>query len=291
MQNSRNPSRSDPLLDLAALCLANREPAIIVRLSEVKGSSPREKGAAMLVSGRQVAGTIGGGQLEFIAIAEARARLARHAAGETADPAMEVPLGPEIGQCCGGRVVLSFALLSPETMSVVEADRQALPQWQVLVFGAGHTGNALARQLADLPMAVSVIDTRPDVFHALPATTGFRHLALPEQAVHDAAPGSAFVILTHEHRLDFLIAAEALKRGDAAYAGMIGSKTKRAVFANWLEENGYGRGLAARLVSPIGGDDVDDKRPEIIAVLVAAELVRAFSRRDQVRLLAEKGSG
>jgi xanthine dehydrogenase accessory factor len=95
--------------------------------------------------------------------------------------------------------------------------------------------------------------------------------------VRDAAPGSVFVVLTHDHGLDFLIAQEALARGDAAYVGMIGSKTKRATFKSWLDDMGYDTGLLDGLTMPIGGADVDDKRPEVIAALTAAEIVRAVA--------------
>ncbi len=95
--------------------------------------------------------------------------------------------------------------------------------------------------------------------------------------MRDAPPGSAFVAMTHSHATDFLIMAEALKRGDAAYCGMIGSATKRAVFAGWLGDNGYDTALAQRLTCPIGGSAVRDKRPEVIAALTAAEIITALA--------------
>ena len=96
-----------------------------------------------------------------------------------------------------------------------------------------------------------------------------------------AAPaGSAFIVLTHDHALDFLSVAEALKRDDAAYVGMIGSKTKKATFRSWyLREAGGGEEAFARLVCPIGGADVKDKRPAVIAALAAAEVMRVFATR------------
>ena len=99
---------------------------------------------------------------------------------------------------------------------------------------------------------------------------------MPEEVVRNAPPGSAFVAMTHSHSLDFLIAAEALARGDAAYCGMIGSATKRAVFAGWLAEHDLDRRLAGKLVCPIGGSVVRDKRPEVIAALTAAEILTAL---------------
>jgi len=84
------------------------------------------------------------------------------------------------------------------------------------------------------------------------------------------------VIMTHDHALDFLIGAEALKRSDLAYVGMIGSKTKRGVFANWLKRNDEDETMIERLVLPIGGTLIKDKRPAVIAALVAAELLVAL---------------
>ena len=80
-----------------------------------------------------------------------------------------------------------------------------------------------------------------------------------------------------DHALDFLIAKEALARDDLAYVGMIGSKTKRATFAHWLEREGEPMSRLAKLILPIGGNSVRDKRPAIIAALVATELLQAFS--------------
>ena len=87
------------------------------------------------------------------------------------------------------------------------------------------------------------------------------------------------MVLTHDHALDFLIVAEALKRRDAAYVGMIGSKTKKATFRNWYLKTAGGTETAfARLVSPIGGNAVHDKRPAVIAALAAAEIMTALAR-------------
>jgi xanthine dehydrogenase accessory factor len=123
-----------------------------------------------------------------------------------------------------------------------------------------------------LPCRVSLIDPRP---HALlPVIHGVvsHALPVPEQAVRDAKPGTSFVVMTHEHSLDFLIINEALKRNDAAYVGLIGSKTKKATFhSQFLESNGTAEEFY-NLVCPIGANPTGDKRPEVIAAFVAAEL-------------------
>jgi xanthine dehydrogenase accessory factor len=250
--------------------LAQHPDAVLVTITQAKGSTPREEGAFMLVSAADIYGTIGGGQLEFLAIDNARALLS--GSGQTQ---MDVPLGPEIGQCCGGRTLLSFGKVTPPVAADLESraavESAAYPA--VMLFGAGHVGRALAAALAPLPFRVTVVETRADALDGLPDTVTARHVAMPEALVKDLPSGSAVVILTHDHALDFLIAREALARGDLAYVGMIGSATKRATFKNWLARETEGTVSSEALVLPIGGTAVRDKRPAVIAALVAAELV------------------
>ncbi len=254
--------------------LASGVPAILVQIASVKGSAPRESDAMMAVSEHAMAGTIGGGQLEWIALREARNRLKSGEPGGDLD----IPLGPEIGQCCGGRVVLRFSMIDQAVSEQLHAqsERQRESEPHVLIFGAGHTGRALARAFEPLPCRVFLADSRAESLAGHRSRVEALHVAMPEAAVRGAPPRSAFVAMTHSHDLDFLITAEALKRGDAAYCGMIGSATKRAVFLNWLDENGYGRAIADQLVCPIGGSAVRDKRPEVIAALTAAEILTAL---------------
>jgi xanthine dehydrogenase accessory protein XdhC len=153
----------------------------------------------------------------------------------------------------------------------------------VLLFGLGHTGRALATMLNLLPFALTLVDDRSEVFGELPSGCRVRCLPDPADAVMDAPPGVAFIILTHSHALDYRLTEAALIRGDAAYVGMIGSKTKRRRFeSQFLRAGGQATALA-KLTCPIGGSDVDDKRPEIIAALTAAELVRCFAQRKASR--------
>jgi xanthine dehydrogenase accessory factor len=239
----------------------------------------------MGVTPEQIAGTIGGGQLEWIAIARAREML--NSGEKTAT--LDIALGPAIGQCCGGRVELSLAVLDDlllgELRGEAEGGAASLPC--VFVFGAGHTGKALMRALEPLPAQATLVDSRPESLEGSSISGRTLLTPVPEQVVREAPPGSAFVVMTHAHSLDFLIVAEALKRGDAAYCGMIGSATKRAVFTSWLEGEGHRRELAEKLVCPIGGTAVRDKRPEVIAALTAAEIVTALhisGRSEMVKL-------
>ncbi|MEX4008543.1 xanthine dehydrogenase accessory protein XdhC [Neoaquamicrobium sediminum] len=249
---------------------------VLVEVREAAGSTPREAGAWMLVSTDAIFGTIGGGQLEFMAIDRARQMIADAASADLLD----VPLGPEIGQCCGGRVKIDLTL-ADEALRAEMAERIARADAlrpHVYLFGGGHVGRALAEALALLPLKVTVVETRADAVGDLPESVDVELTAVPEDAVRAAPAGSAFIVLTHDHALDFLIVAEALARGDTAYVGMIGSKTKRATFRSWyLKDAGGSEEAAARLVCPIGGADVKDKRPAVIAALAAAEVMRGLA--------------
>jgi xanthine dehydrogenase accessory factor len=252
-----------------------REPmAMLVEVTGVAGSVPRDTDAWMLVSERAIFATIGGGTLEYMAIDQARRALR---SGLAAEP-MNVPLGPEIGQCCGGRVGLAFTALNPRLANdlIARSDREMAARPHVYVFGAGHVGDALAMTLSLAPLRVVLVDMREEELIASNVPRIETCLtAMPEAVVRDAPAGSSFVILTHDHALDFLIAAEALKRADAAYVGMIGSKTKRATFRNWLSRETGHTDLFDRLICPIGGTAVKDKRPTVIATLAAAEIMTA----------------
>ena len=253
----------------------HREPAsILVEVTGAAGSTPRDTDAWMLVSERAIFSTIGGGQLEHMAIDQARRALRRGVPAE----AMNVPLGPEIGQCCGGRVGLSFTTLDRAVADrlIARDDAEMAARRHVYIFGAGHVGHALALSLSLAPLRVVVVDTREEELVACTLPRIETCLtAMPEALVRDAPAGSSFVILTHDHALDFLIAAEALQRKDAAYVGMIGSGTKRATFRNWLSRDIGRPDLFDNLTCPIGGSDVKDKRPAVIATLAAAEILTA----------------
>jgi len=247
---------------------------ILVTLTHAAGSTPREPGATMALSATATAGTIGGGQLEFHCIDIAREMLASGECGRSLD----IPLGPQMGQCCGGRVTVSLKRASATDLAMLTAREKAeaalLPA--VLIFGAGHTGRALAQALAALPFATTLIDDRDGVLDGLPAGITCVRMADPARAVEIAGPGRAFVILSHSHALDYRLTEAALMRGDARYVGMIGSATKRARFESGFLRAGGRPEALARLTCPIGGGDVDDKRPEVIAALTAAELVRSL---------------
>ncbi|MFD2740061.1 xanthine dehydrogenase accessory protein XdhC [Sulfitobacter aestuarii] len=266
-------ARREPLRDF----LARHAEVIHVRITRVRGSSPRDEGAEMFVAADEMRGTIGGGQLEYMALDEARALLrSGHERGH-----MDVPLGPEIGQCCGGRVEIALQRMDSAAREAATraagAEEAARPH--VYVLGAGHIGRELAHCFARLPVRPVLVDSRAEELRLCSAQVEMRHCALPEAEIDAAPPGSAFIVLSHDHALDFLLSAQALARGDAAYVGMIGSATKRAKFERFCR--GEIDGVATQgLTCPIGAGQSGDKRPEVIAAFVAAEVMAALSRNE-----------
>lgn len=267
------------LSKLSRFFAANRK-VVQVRLTRVAGSSPRNEGTEMFVSSDGMFGTIGGGRLEQMVIDEARALLSR---GDISG-VMDVPLGPQIGQCCGGHVSVQLTRMSKRhrdaAVKAQSAADRAMPC--VYIMGAGHVGRAMADFFALLPVHSILIDSRGDQLDMCHAAVEIRHRAIPEVDILNAPSGSAFVVATHDHALDFLLTSAALERGDAAYVGLIGSKTKRAKFESWCRKMCDGLS-AADLVCPIGATTSSDKRPQVIASFVAAEVMAILSAENSAQ--------
>ena len=142
------------LRDIAAAWLAQEQSAILVEVRAARGSAPREAGTRMLVSAADFAGTVGGGHLEWQAIATARSML-EHA--ELAPSSQHYPLGPALGQCCGGAVTLGYSRLDA---SALNAWPDPQPRFELQLYGAGHVGRAIVRALAALHVRVDWIDEK-----------------------------------------------------------------------------------------------------------------------------------
>ena len=254
--------------------LAEDRPVARVLIEQALGSTPRETGVSMLVRADEVAGTIGGGRLEWDAVAAARALLAEGGGARRLD----IPLGPAIGQCCGGRVALLVERADARVLEELVA-AEGTPRPVVLLFGAGHVGRALARALAPLPLQVRWIDARAEAFdRSLAADVEIVETEVWTPIVAEAPPGAACIVMTHSHALDSLVTAAALERGTFAYVGLIGSATKRRRFEHAFRDIGIPEDRISTLVCPLGGGRVRDKRPEVIAALTAAEVLEALLR-------------
>ncbi len=256
----------------AARWLAAGEAGVVIEVVKTAGSVPREAGTRMLVSATRATGTIGGGHLELMAMANARTLLAR--VPGFAPVERHYPLGPALGQCCGGAVTLRFARLDHAFMQAWPA---TAPRFVLQLYGAGHVGRAIVRLLAGIPCQVQWIDEREDEFpagQALPPHIE-KVCVEPVEAEVDVAPANAcYLVLTHRHDLDMRIAEAILRRGDFHYLGLIGSRTKRARFLHRYEERGIPADTLARMTCPIGVPGIAGKEPEVIAVAVVAQLLQ-----------------
>lgn len=238
------------------------EACVLVTIIEERGSTPRNAGSKMVVTAERIFETIGGGHLEYKAMQMAREMLE----SRTQDTRLErFSLGASLGQCCGGATVLLF-------------EPMGQPQAQIAVFGAGHVGRALVPLLASLPCKVRWIDSRENEFpEQIPANV--QKIVNDEvvDEVENMPPGSYYIVMTHNHQLDLELTAAILQRGDFAYYGLIGSRTKRVKFEHRLRERGFEEPLMARMRCPMGLPEVKGKLPVEIAVSIAGEVIATYN--------------
>ena len=265
------------------------EDAVVVSIESTQGSVPREAGTWMAVFASQIVGTIGGGHVEFEAISEARALL--KVRESTADAyEKRYVLGPSLGQCCGGVMVLHYEKYSTlgnkyagyrQNIPKNEAFKSlpATKRQNVALFGGGHVGKAIVHILSTLPMQVMWIDSRDEIFPVeLPSNVVCEHSDPVQAAVNDLAANSHVLIMSFSHAEDLDIVAACLlrqrERADLPFIGLIGSKTKWATFKHRLEDRGFSETELANVTCPIGVKGIKGKEPEVIAVAVAAQLLQ-----------------
>ncbi|TAG76252.1 MAG: xanthine dehydrogenase accessory protein XdhC [Burkholderiales bacterium] len=272
--------------------------SVWVIVADAKGSTPRDVGASMIVTPDQVFDTIGGGHLELKAIEFAREQLANERRKATV---RHFPLGPSLGQCCGGHTSLLFAPCGNEERAMLEAMRVQAAQdeavvfstsldtgepisvplandaWHIVIFGAGHVGKALVNVLANLPCQITWIDAREAEFPAmLPHNVTALASDDPASEVSRLPTNSQVLVLTHSHAIDLEICFALLKRDDFAYCGLIGSHTKAATFRRRFQQRAVPDAAIARIICPIGSISSaaeHRKHPGVIAISVAADLV------------------
>lgn len=293
-------------LDLATLKrAAARGPFVRVVVAETKGSTPREAGAEILVWPGTTEGTIGGGALEHAAIARART---------LTEPRLErIALGPAMGQCCGGAVVLGYEPFTAQTLETVPEGWHARPLgapremtlsvrralarardrgerpallidgWLIeevapaptllWIWGAGHVGRALVAVLAPLP-GLSL---------SWIDTAAERFPAIPEGVTRLIAENPAHLVPLAPQNARHLVLTYShaldlelchrLLGHGFASLGLIGSHTKWARFQRRLHDLGHQSAQIAGIACPIG-DPALGKAPQAIAISVAAALLR-----------------
>ncbi len=255
-----------------------REPAVTLTVQRTRGSVPRETGTWMVVFAHGEWGTIGGGHLEFEAMAHARDMLRGDALAQPVE--QHFVLGPSLGQCCGGEVVVQLARVTAQDIPRLQQAHQRRLQ-PLALFGGGHVGKALVQVLAPLPFAVRWIDSRDEIFPAdIAPQVDCEHSNPVHAAVADLVPQSAVLIMSFSHAEDLDVVMACLQRqretGDLPYVGLIGSATKWASFRSRLRARGFTEAECDHVTSPIGVPGISGKEPEVIAVAVAAQLLQVM---------------
>jgi xanthine dehydrogenase accessory factor len=234
------------------------EAYVLATVLSTAGSTPREAGAKMVITGEDSWASIGGGQLEFLVIQRARTLLA---GGGTQQQVAGIPLGAEARQCCGGSVSVLFEVIRPGVGDAV-------------VFGAGHVARALVPMLAELAFRVHWIDTRAELLAASPPGVRAAHLADPLDALATLPDGAEVLVLTHDHELDYRLVRALLADFRWRNVGLIGSRTKAERFRTRLARDGMPAALIDRLECPVGLATVPGKRPMAVAIAIAAGLLQ-----------------
>ncbi|WP_424217426.1 xanthine dehydrogenase accessory protein XdhC (plasmid) [Streptomyces sp. BI20] len=253
-----------------------REPGVLVTVAAVRGHAPRKAGAKLVVGRADTWGSIGGGNIEAVAIDRARELLEQPGGEpELMDFALNDKVtGPHGVQCCGGAVTI---LLEP--LPVVQA---------VAVFGVGHVGLELARVLARHDLDLYLVDSRAPmlaeerlgVLADAAAHVHVRHTPLlPEEVLAELPPGTHVLIMTHDHAEDAALCDAALRTPGLGSIGLIGSAAKWTRFRRRLAaEGGHDAETIDRIKTPIGIPGITGKEPAVIAVSIAADLLRAFEQ-------------
>ncbi len=282
------PSVSNTFAEAQKL-LGRGQPAVLIGVSDARGSVPREAGTRMLVSADSTFGTIGGGHLEWKAIATARQMLIVASApshaeqpGHSQKHLEHYALGPALGQCCGGAVTLSFELLTQAHLNVWP---RTAPRFHLQLYGAGHVGRAIANLLSTLNVSVDWIDEREDEFPSTLMPPHIRKVAVDavEGEVRNAPANAFYLVLTHQHDLDMRITEAILRRGDFGFLGLIGSHTKHQRFVHRFEARGIAPEQIARITCPIGIAGITGKEPEVIAVAAVAQLLSLNSKETAIK--------
>ena len=297
--------------DLSSLAQAVDSHGQVARIliADHKGSSPREAGTSMLVWDTGFSGTIGGGALEYQAVEFARKQLHN----KILTTLQRVPLGPNLGQCCGGSVTLVTECFSqsnlpeetthfarpvkPKTTEPLWVKRGlanarsgtetfdthlqdgwlvesiAQPHQPVWIYGAGHVGRAIIDTMQGLPFDITWVDTNVDRFPDHISEAVTRLVAQNPALVAKHAPHDAQHYILTYSHALDLELCHAILSHSFKSLGLIGSKTKRARFTTKLQALGHSRTQISRIICPIGDPSLG-KEPKAIALGITSALIR-----------------
>lgn len=234
---------------------ANLRAALCV-IVNTKGSTPRAAGSKMLVyPNGEIYGSVGGGELEKNVIQNALKCL------KNGKPELfKHDLLQQHNMCCGGSVEI---YIEP----IMEKNK-------LYIFGAGHTGHALARHALSLDFEVVVIDDRKEYLDQL-ILEGVNKLHLHYSTALPLLPmdeHTYICIMTYSHPFDRDILSYCIKK-PFAYLGMIGSQRKVEMTKKMFVEGGIGSAKELEKVDMPMGIDIAAETPDEIAVSILAKMI------------------
>lgn len=230
----------------------------VVTIVSASGSTPREQGKMLVDDSGYVAGTIGGGEAEYLAINDAKEYIRRginnvktyNLLGEQSDT----------GMTCGGTITVLFEVYAQKPTLVM--------------IGAGHVGTAVLSFARLLGYETVLIDDRSeaDTAKAIALADTYTHTSdyFSDILALDVPAGAYYVIATHGHSFDGIALAGVLKK-DSGYVGMIGSRNKINGVFDRLLSDGYSREELDKVYTPIGLE-LGGETPEEIALSIMSEI-------------------
>ena len=260
---------------------------IKAKLISTEGSVPRDTGTFMLITPKYLFGSIGGGQLEYSVIQKAKKFLNENEIIN--NEIINIPLGPSIGQCCGGYAQVKITKYDNGLQSLKNEKLKINKLDNLYIFGAGHIGQKLSSKSVDLDFNVHLIDSRNEYLkiqnkkEITPIFTTY-----PWMLIKNLPKRSYYIVLTHSHDYDFKIINEILNLNTFQFIGLIGSKTKRKRFINRLVKLGHNQYLINKIECPIGFKNIISKKPGEIAISIIARLLEYRSTLSSIQTDCKK---
>jgi xanthine dehydrogenase accessory factor len=266
-----SPNESETFFQQAFRLESEGRSFVVATLSATRGHAPQNVGAKAIITSEGLHfGTVGGGKIEAKVISVAR-DLLRSPRAEENIPHFKWNLQRDIGMSCGGEVEFFFEVFTR-------------PTFRIVIFGAGHVGQALARTLLPLKCEVLSVDSRPEWLEKLPLARNLTAHLVPDLASGESfsvetaklfSEGDYFVVMTKGHGTDFPILQNLFTLfPNAPYIGCMGSTVKALKLKKELRDFGVSADKIDRFHSPIG-ESFGSNDPFEIAISVTAELLKA----------------
>ena len=239
------------------------------KILDVKGSSPNNIDDIILISQDTIFGTIGGGNLEYLVIDQAKKILNK----KVKNKILSIPLGPGIGQCCGGYVQIELSLHKNSKNALKNESLKKNIKPNLYIFGSGHIGQAIISKLENINFNTFIIDSREDYLN-MTNIKDINYLLSkkPWEIVSKLDDNSYFIVLTHSHDFDLKILNAVLKKNNT-FVGLIGSMTKKKRFYKRLINNGHNKSIVEKIECPIGIDIGNSKDPNEIAFSIITRIL------------------